>query len=74
MNKEFFVFGKNLSPEDATDAYDDMKESWDRSLEPVANELPKTPDELQFIKLIDFYLRQEFAELKIDKEISVSPE
>ncbi len=72
MEKEPFIFGKNLAPELAEDARESLKQLRKEALQPLEGELEKTPEELKFIGKINEYIAEEFEELRLKDLPSVA--
>ena len=74
MEKEPFIIGKNLTPEEKEKATAYIEKRQKEYLEPLEGEIEKTPEELKFIEKINTYLGEEFKEMGLKEKPSILPE
>lgn len=74
MEKELYIFGKNLSPEKKEKIENRIRQEREKTSQPFENEIEKTSEEIKFINLADSWLTQEFKEIGIAEKPDIRPE
>lgn len=74
MKEKFSVFGQNLTPERAEKADFDLDQIEREAHKPIEGEIEKNSEEIEFIKTVDRYLKEEFKEIGIEEDPNILPE
>jgi hypothetical protein len=73
MEKEFEIIGKGLDTDVTKEAISELKKRRQEALEPLDGELEKSPEEIEFINLVNCYLKQEFRKLGLNDPQDILP-